>query len=327
MKILVDARWKGQHGIGRFASEVLKRFPAHDSLEGGLPLLHPLDPLWLSLMIRHSKPAVFFSPGFNPPWRSSTPFFFTIHDLIHLRFPGEGGNVKELYYKTVVLPAVGKARKVLTVSEFSKQEIIDWSGIPAERVSVVGGGVGGEFTPAGDSYSPGFPYLLYVGNRKPHKNIARMLRGFALSGTWPHVKLLLTGKPDAETMSLASALGIQEHIVFLGPVSDALLPVVYRGAVALLFTSLYEGFGLPAIEAMACGTPVVTSKVASLGEVVGEVGVFVDPLEVESIAVGIRRAIEDGHLRDTLRSQGVERVRRYSWERTAEKVIAVVANV
>ncbi|WP_238529980.1 glycosyltransferase family 4 protein [Thermus parvatiensis] len=113
-------------------------------------------------------------------------------------------------------------------------------------------------------------------------------------------------------------LGLEKHVVFAGTIPDELLPAYYRGALALILPSLYEGFGLPALEAMACGTPVVTSSVTSLPEVVGDAAVLVDPYDVESIAWGVRRVVEDSSLRKELRRKGLKRAKQFSWDKTAE---------
>lgn len=318
--ILVDIRSIGYHGIGRFAKEVCLRLPDSNVyfLKGPLQRLSPLDPLWLSFVLSKKRPSVFFSPDFSPPLWSPVPFVFTIHDLIHVKFPEETSISKKLYYNAIVKPAIHKAYYVLTVSSFSKNEIIDWSNVPETKVIVVGNGVGSEFTPRGEHYQPGFPYILYVGNLKPHKNFKKLLMAFAISNLFHDVKLVATGYPDKNTISLIKKLNINNSVYFAGVISDEMLSSYYRGAVALAFPSLYEGFGLPALEAMACGTPVVTSNVTALPEVVGDAAVLVDPYDVDSIAEGIRRVVEDSALRETLRRKGLERARQFSWDRTAE---------
>jgi glycosyltransferase involved in cell wall biosynthesis len=207
---------------------------------------------------------------------------------------------------------------VLTVSEFSKQEILEWAGLPEEKVLVVGNGVGSEFSPEGKRHVPGYPYLFYVGNFKPHKNLERLLKAFARSGLPGEVRLLCTGNPDEPSLRLIRDMGLENCVIFKGVIPDEELPAYYRGALALVFPSLYEGFGLPALEAMACGTPVVTSGITALPEVVGDAAVVVDPYDVESIAWGIRRVVEDNTLREELCRKGIERAKHFSWDRTAE---------
>lgn len=316
--ILADTRWIGFHGIGRFAREVIARIPHLSPLPASLPLLHPFEALWLSTLLLRMRPRVYFSPGFNPPLWSPVPVVFTIHDLIHLRFPEETNALKRAYYRFVVRPAAVRAYRVLTVSEFSRREILEWARLPEEKVVVVGNGVGPEFSPQGKRHEPGYPYVFYVGNTKPHKNFHRLLEAFARSELLGEVRLVCTGTPSQRVLGLIQELGLEQHVVFAGTIPDEELPAYYRGALALVFPSLYEGFGLPALEAMACGTPVVTSSVTSLPEVVGDAAVLVDPYDVESIAWGVRRVVEDSSLRKELRRKGLKRAKQFSWDKTAE---------
>ena len=322
--ILADHRWCGPHGIGRFAGEILRRLPALCPLPAPWPLLHPLEPARLAWMLGRLRPRVYFSPGFNPPLWSPVPCVFTLHDLIHLQCPAESSLTKQAYYRLLVRPAMRWASRVLTVSRYVKQELLAWSGVPGERVVVVGNGVGAPFGPAGPRHAPGYPYLFYAGNRKPHKNLSRLLQGYARSGRRGDVRLVLTGFPDVETHQRLAALGVADCVDYAGQLADAELAAYYRGAVALLCPSLYEGFGLAPLEAMACGTPVLTSNVTALPEVVGEAALLVDPYDVEAIAWGIQRLVQDSALRQDLVRQGLERARLFTWEQTARRVWQVV---
>jgi len=323
--ILLDARWldsggpRNVRGLARVGQEVVSRLPPLDRLEDGLPLLHPAEPLWLTGVLLARRPRLFYSPGFNVPPTCPTPFVFTVFDLIHLRVAEASSVTRRLYYRFHVRPAVRRARVVLTGSEYSRAEIVEWSGVEPERVVVIGCGAAARFVPGGDAYEPGFPYLLYVGNLKPHKNLARLIRAFARARERDSVRLLLTGDPQPQLASLVKAERLGDRVVFLGPVTDEQLPGLYRGAVALLFPSLYEGFGLPPLEAMACGTPVVSSTVTSLKEVVGDAAVAIDPLDVECIADAIDRVVADDDLRRDLSSRGLAQAAKFSWERSAQR--------
>lgn len=319
---LVDKRWVGPHGIGRFAREVAARLDHAESLSG-LPLLHPLEPFWISVRIWRRSPRVYFSPGFNPPLFSSVPFVFTLHDLIHLEVPEEASLPKRAYYRLLVKPAARRAFRVLTVSEYSRQRILDWAGLAPEQVIVVGNGVDAAFGPVGRRHSPGYPYVLYFWNGKPHKNAGRLLEAFARLPDG-QVRLLISSAPDLELRHQALRLGIAHRVVFAGGIPEAELPDYYRGALALAFPTLYEGFGLPALEAMACGAPVLTSNVTSLPEVVGDAAVLVDPYDVESIAEGLRRVVSDEQLRQDLRARGLVRAGQFSWDETGTRVRRVL---
>ncbi len=322
--ILYDARWVGNHGIGRFAGQLQKLLPNLIPFQAGRRPWHPLDTALLGAMLWHRRPALFFSPGCNPPIGWPYPFVFTLHDLHHLCVPEDSTVAKRAYYNYVIRPACHRAAFVLTVSEYSKNEIREWAGISDERIINVGNGVGLPFSPDGPKYDPGFPYLLYVGSRKPHKNLPRLLDAFAISGVHKDIRLVLSGDRDPELSAKLHRLRLKNQVVFVDLASDDLLADVYRGALGFLFPSLYEGFGLPPVEAMACGVPVLTSKVCSLPEVVGDGALLVDPNDVESIADGIRRLVNDHEFRAELRRKALLRVQQLSWHETARKTLQVL---
>jgi glycosyltransferase involved in cell wall biosynthesis len=322
--MLADHRWLGAHGIGRFAGEVLGRLPEFRPVPASWAPLHPLDSARLSWVLWRLRPKVYFSPGFNPPLWSPIPFVFTLYDLIHIRFPAEASLTKQVYYRLVVRPAIHRAYRVLTVSMYTKQEILAWAGVPDEHVVVVGCGVGSVFCPEGRRYAPGYPYIFYVGNRKPHKNLVRLLQGFARSGLRKDIRLILTGAPEVALGQEINIAKLQDRVIYAGQLTDTDLAAYYRGALALVCPSLYEGFGLPPLEAMACGTPVVTSNLTALPEVVGDAAVLVDPCNVEAIAWGIQRVVEDSMLRQALYYKGLARAKQFTWEQTAERVWQVL---
>ena len=321
-KILVDGRWHGPHGIGRFATEVIRRLPEVSVLQGGTPVLHPFEPMWLSARILRERPSVYFTPGFNPPLSCDIPFVFMIYDLIHLHVPEETGWSKAFYYNLYLKRAARRAFKVLTVSEYSRKTILDWTKLPPERVMVVGAGVGQAFGPFGEIYSPGYKYLLYVGTHKPHKNIPRMIEAFARAAIPASIRLVLTGEASTATVRAAAELG--GRVIFAGVVPERQLAAYYRGAVALLFPSLYEGFGIPPLEAMACGTPVITSNVTSLPEVTGSAALYVDPTDTEAIAKAVECIVTNANVVQTLKERGLERSRRFCWDAVATKVQRVL---
>ena len=331
--ILADGRWRGPHGIGRFATEVLARLPGVRLLEGGESLfLSPFDPIWISRKIRKERPRAYFTPAFNPPVFSPVPFVLTLHDLIHLKVPEEGSLLKHLYYERIVKPALFKAFRVLTISEWSKGEILAWSGLPGERVVVAGNGVGPSFSPEGPRHALGYPYFLYVGNRKPHKNLSLLFSAFSRARLPREFRLLLSGKPDADMGDHLKRLGIEERVVFLGAIPEGSLPSVYRGAVALLFPSRIEGFGLPVLEALACGSRVLASRIPAVVEGAGEAATLLSPEDPEAWSDSMERIAEtigDGKVEEpcegnALREAGLARARLYSWDRVGERVGAVL---
>jgi glycosyltransferase involved in cell wall biosynthesis len=302
LMIHYDPRWSGPHGIGRFSDEVVSRLEDARPLRTGVARLSPLDPLATTLAVARLRSGVYFTPGFNPPLRAPLPFVFCIHDLIHLRFAAESTSVRRLYYRLVVRPAAQRATRILTVSAHARGEILEWTGLPEERVAVAGNGVAGAFVAEGPRHDPGYPYFLFVGRRVAHKNVERLLAAHA-----------------------AARCGREIRLLFAEGLGDAELAAHYRGAVALAFPSLYEGFGLPIVEAMACGTPVLTSAATAMPETAGEGNaLLVDPGSVEAIAGGLDRLAEDTALRARLRERGLERAKAFSWTEVAAKVGGVL---
>jgi glycosyltransferase involved in cell wall biosynthesis len=325
--ILYDARWIGYQGIGRFAEEVLAALPFLTRFSSSRPPSGALDPLFLSAVLFKECPRLFFSPGYNSPAIARKPFVFTLHDLHHLCVPDNSNELKRAYYRYCIRPACHRAARVLTVSDYSKGEIIKWAGVSEDKIVNVGNGVGSPFVPAGAAYQPGYPYLLYVGSRKPHKNLSRLLEAFAISGVARDVRLVLSGGPDKPLKVKAAQLGLGEAIQFVSAPSTEKLAELYRGALAFVFVSYYEGFGLPPIESMACGTPVLASNVCSLLEVLGDAGLLVSPYDVDEIAQQIRLLVEDSALRRELKERGLSRATKFSWDQTAKKTRAVLESV
>jgi glycosyltransferase involved in cell wall biosynthesis len=325
-KILVDGRWEGNHGIGRFSHEILSRLKNCEILREGPKPLSLNNLVWLPHYLRKNqrKYKLYFNPGFNPILFSSIPYIFTLHDLTHLYVPGKHAFIKKMYYDFFTKPSAKRALKIITVSDYSKKNIIEWANIPEEKIVVVGNGISSCFGMKGNIHQPGYPYFLHVGNTKPHKNVARLVQAFASAKIDSEMRLILTGNMTEELEKIIHDKKLEKRIVLSGTLSDEKLAEYYRGARAFLFPSLYEGFGIPVIEAMACGTPVLTSNTTSLPEVAGDAAVLVDPNQVESISAGIEKISYDETLRATLIAKGLERIKLFSWEKTARKVQEVL---
>jgi len=322
--IYADQRRIGDHGIGRFAREVL----AHLNYRP-IPLVSdpdsPLDSWRLTRALSGlTRNDLFFSPGYNPPLSCPAPFIFTIHDLNHLDRKENSSPLKRLFYATIVMRATHRASKVLTVSEFSRGRIIEWSGVSPEKVVNVRCGVGPEYHPDVPPYELPFPYLVCVSNRKLHKNEFRQVEAFSKSGLSNDIRLVFTGEPTTELVNCIERNHVTQSVHFVGRVPEANLPSLYRSAAALVFVSLYEGFGLPVLEAMACGTPVVTSNTSALPEVAGDAALLVDPTSVEQIAHAMKCIMDDTSLRKRLRETGLQQAARFSWENTITSVQEVI---
>ncbi len=320
MRLLIDDRWLGPTGIGRFASEVIRRLQQRPDLEvigvrSQWRLGDPLTPLRLQKEISRVKPDVFWSPSFMPPLAPKLPFIFTIHDLLHLRYHTRA---HVAYYNLVIRPLAYRASKIITVSEFARTEIVNWLNIDPSRVVVAHNAVSRGFTATGPRLQLDRPYILYIGNRRKHKNIKRLIKAFGISNLAKDFALALNGPWDRSLFEFAKDIGVEDHIRFLGVIPEPDLPAVYRGATIFVYVSLYEGFGIPPLEAMACGVPVVTSNTTALPEVVDNAALLVDPESEESIAIAMQRLATDEALSAELRRRGVERARFFSWDRTAD---------
>ena len=322
MNVCFDDRWIGPHGIGRFAREVASRC-------GFLPLklsskpLDLLDPWRLRQVLLNRQPFHFFSPGFNAPLGSPCSFSLTIHDLIHLEVEDERSLAKRLYYRMVVLPAVHRADVVFTVSEYSRHKIAQWSGVGLKRIVVAGNGVSDLFSPEGQGWAWHKPYLLYVGNQKPHKNVEGLVQGYAASKLSAEVDLLLTGTLSKSVASVIAQCGVVDKVRALGLVPEQDLPRLYRGAFALVMPSRYEGFGLPVIEAMASGIPVLSSDQTSLPEIGGKAVAYFSPDDGESLVQGLDNFQNESY-RLRLRTAGLARAKSFDWETVAARVAGAI---
>ena len=325
--IYADQRWIGNHGIGRFARHVLAAFDYQPVPLNSNPAA-PFDSWFLARALRKlERTDLFFSPGYNTPLFCRAPFVFTIHDLAHIFCRESRKPQIQLYYATLMQRACRCAARILTVSEFTRNQIISWSGISDEKVVSVGNGVDPAFRPEGDLYGLPFPYLLSVSNRKPHKNEFRIVEAFAKADLDPKIHLVFTGLPTAKLSRWIQAQGVRPRVEFVGGLDEEKLPGMYRGAEALIFPSLYEGFGLPIVEAMACGTPVLTSNITAMPETAGDAALLVDPRSVEEIARGMDRVVSLSGLRQDLRTKGLKRAAQFSWARTAATAREVIQSV
>lgn len=323
---LFDSRWEGPHGIGRFSAELLRRLDGFQRVDlPGRPS-DAVDPWRLGAYLRRLRPGMFFSPGYNAPIRADCPFFFCLHDLNHLN-PGEPRSAaKRAYYRFIVRPAVSRARRVLTVSEFSRREICAWAATDPDRVVNVGNGVSETFRDQGTVFNAGDrPYFLHVGGCRPHKNLARVLLAWSTRPALRECRLICLGEPTEAIRRSIVRLGLEGRVEFVGSVPDERLAELYRGAAGLIFVSLYEGFGLPIAEAMACGCPVVTSSVASMPEVAGGAAILADPRDVCAIAAQCERLAQDADLRKSLRARGIARARAFRWDDVAARVRQAIA--
>ncbi|NOZ27369.1 MAG: glycosyltransferase family 4 protein [Chloroflexi bacterium] len=232
--------------------------------------------------------------------------------------------------------SVLRARRIIADSFSTRDDLVQTWNIPSERISVVHVGVEKVYRPAPPEAVEAFRrrrglperFVLYLGTLEPRKNVIAAVEAFArwIQATGDRTTWLILGGAKGwyyeQIFSRVQELGITDRVRFPGYIPSAELPDWYRAAEVFLYPSLYEGFGLPPLEAMACGTPVITSNTSSLPEVVGDAALKVDPHDVEAIAEALARLLEDADLRRQLREAGLERARLFSWERTARETIA-----
>jgi glycosyltransferase involved in cell wall biosynthesis len=278
------------------------------------------------------------SPHYVRPLLCTTRSVVTIHDCIHLLFPQYLPNRMAYRYARFVMgSAVARSAVVFTVSQASRNDILRfYPGTDPEKVRVVPNAIDAELLEdpgeeekerVRERYQIRGRFLLYAGNIKPHKNLERLITAFSLlrrRGGHDDVRLVIVGSAEenkyAALRRTAEITGVRNEVRFFGFVPDRTLSALYRLASVFAFPSLYEGFGLPPLEAMACGTPVVTSKLSSLPEVVGDAAVFVDPWSVEDIADGLGRALSNESLRAELRAKGLARATAFSWEKSVKAI-------
>jgi glycosyltransferase involved in cell wall biosynthesis len=259
----------------------------------------------------------------------------TVHDLIFIREPEIVPPGWLAFTKKRIGYAMRKADAIITISEFSKSEILDVYKIPEGRVRVIHNGVGKEFFPRTEGieqlkqeYGIRNRYFLYVGAVEPRKNLVNLLNAFqglqpSLRDAYQLVVAGVTRYKDKELFRRVAELGLENEVVFTGRVPQEILPLLYSGAEIFIYPSLFEGFGMPPLEAMACGTPVIASNRTSVPEVLGDAALFVDPLNPAEITQSIKEILSDSSLRETCRQKGIERARLFSWERNAELTVSL----
>ncbi len=263
----------------------------------------------------------------------------TVHDMTFMRLPGRYPPARRLYMQATTRAAAKIADAIIVPSRAVRDDVIRYLRVPASRLHVVYEAAAPRFQPTGAAAAADVArrhgvdgaYVLSVGSLEPGKNRARLFRAMRrLRDSGVDVPLLVAGqrawKYEAE-LALVDQLGMTDRIIFPGYVADADLPALYSAATAFAFPSLYEGFGLPVLEAMACGTPVLTSNISATAEVAGVAAILVDPASVDAIADGLRRLLTEPDLRADLRERGFARAAEFSWRRAADKTHAVYAQV
>ncbi|NWF79961.1 MAG: glycosyltransferase family 4 protein [Chloroflexi bacterium] len=299
----------------------------------------PLPRLWtharLGPALVHDRPALLFVPAHVIPLLHPAASVVTIHDLGYLAFPEAHTARRRLELELSTRWNLRAARRVIAISQATRDDLVRQYGADPARVAVVHHGVSAGFQPVADPalraaararHGLDAPYFLYVGTIQPRKNLVRLIEAFARAAV-PGMLLALAGRRgwlSAPIERRAAELGLGERVRFLGYLPDTDLPALLGDATAFVFPSLYEGFGMPVLEAMACGAPVLTSSTSALPEVAGNAALLVDPHDTAAMADALGRLAADEALRAELRARGYARAALFTWERCARATLAVL---
>jgi len=302
----------------------------------------------LNLYLKRPRPDVFFTPTHYAPRFCPAPSVISIMDLSFFKFPEMFKKKDLVQLKSWTAYSVKNATKILTISQASKNDIIRYYKVPEEKVVVTYPGLGQKLATTETwkimentkkikkKYGIEGDYILYVGTLQPRKNLSRLIEAFGKLKTQnlpagrqgSKLKLVIAGKKGwlyEDIFQKVKDLDLEKYVIFTGFVPDKDLPALYQGAKCFVLVSLYEGFGIPVLEAMSLGCPVVISNVSSLPEVGGKAAIYVDPYSVKDIARGIKEALELNDAdRQNLVKKGLEQVKKFSWEKCAKETLRVL---
>ena len=304
------------------------RWPTHQA---------PVRVVWEQCLqpgvLRRIEADLAHGPVFVGPLGATCPVVLTIHDLSFIRFPALFRPSHRLYLSVFARLSARRARRLIAVSSHAAAEAKRLLGVPQKQIDVVHNGVDSSFRPlsaqeiAAFRRRKGLPerYLLHIGTLEPRKNLVRLVEAFGRLCDSEMCLVLAGGKgwDYRELFAKVEDLHLGSKVTFAGYVPNEELPLFYNAAHALVYPSLYEGFGLPVLEALACGTPVLTSNTSSLPEIAGDAAELVDPYSIDAIAAGMRRLMRDEVLRQELRERGLARARQFSWQRAAQETTRV----
>lgn len=293
------------------------------------------EQFWLAIELKRKHIDVFHGPSFVAPFFTSCKIIITIHDLAFLTYPESFTLENKLYFTVFLKHSIKQASRIIADSHATKKDIIQYFHVPENKIRVIHLGVDAIFSRQPDApeflktkYSLHQPYILFAGLITPRKNLERILTAFAdfkSKYKTQHIFVIVGEKGWLydSVFALIKKLGIEKDIRYIGHVPDEELPFFYSAADMLTFPSLYEGFGLPILEAMACGCPVITSKVSSMPEVAGRAALLIDPFSVAEIADAMKSLVFDSELRSKLIEAGFKRAKQFPWQKTAEATFKV----
>jgi glycosyltransferase involved in cell wall biosynthesis len=324
-------------GMQRYGLEMTRRFGSDvDVVRPHRPLRGAEGHLWEQLYLpAASRGRLLWSPNNTGPLAVSRQVC-TIHDIIPIDRPEWFSAQFSAWYQWLLPKLVHRVQHIIAISDFTRRRLVQRLGVAPGKITVVWNGVDAQFNPQPEQAIEGMRaalgirsprYLLASGSRDPRKNLVRLLEAWErILPVMPEdLELVLIGREESSLVfATAKASEIPERVRFAGYVKQEQLPALYSGALALVYPSLYEGFGLPPLEAMACGTPVVTSSTTSLPEVVGDAAVLVDPANTDAIAEGMMRIVDCANLRGELREAGLARAREITWDWSAKQTMRVL---
>jgi glycosyltransferase involved in cell wall biosynthesis len=328
MIVYADLRYPDKTGVGVFKQEILHRAPAWiDVIDLNVKgrIGSPFSPVAISkaLARKRATDGIFFSPGFMPPAWCSVPSIVTVHDLQHLHFYSK---FHVAYYELILKRLYRRCRNIICVSQHARNEFLNWSGISGDRVVAVHNGVSDVFRIGAGGIGFNFSYIFFPGNHRIYKNKVRLLQAYAASALpRKDVHLVFTGHPVKFLLREAEKCGVSPLLHFMGDVSTEELLKLYKGALLVAYVSLHEGFGLPILEAMAAGVPVLVSNTTAMPEVAGDAAMLVNPYSVNDIIHGLNTLAFDESERKLRTRLGMERARSFTWDAAAEKIWAVIA--
>lgn len=328
--VYADLRWPRMTGIAQVQAACCDAAPSHIrliDLRVHSSLGSPAAPLAVARALQriHAGDGVFWNPGFLPPLWARIPSVVTVHDLTHRLFYSR---LHRAYYDIVLKPLYRQCDAIICVSEFTRDTFLAWSKMTPEKVHVVLNGVSPEYAANSETLNLPYSYVLYPGNHRPYKNLARLLEAYAHSRLPQNdVHLVLTGQIHPGLQSQSEALGIAERVHFCGWLDVPDLPKLYRGALAIVYISLYEGFGLPIVEGMASDVPVMTSNISSMPEIAGDAALVVDPYSIPEITEGLNTLALDNTVRRELIARGAARVSQFAWKDSAARLWEIIDSV
>ena len=295
----------------------------------------PWEQTVLPMKLKRERIDVFHGPGFVAPFIKTCSQVVSILDMTFDLLPQRHSLVKRIYFQNMIPSMVKRSDQVITISESSKRDILDFVRVEPEKISVTPLGVDSRFKPVTDKarllnirekYDLPREFILFVGVIEPRKNLKSLLAAYEAGSLSDRFDLVLAGSLGWDYSGLIEKISnsrLRASIRMPGYVDDGDLPALYSTAAVFVYPSLYEGFGLPVLEAMACGAPVITSSISSLPEVTGDTAILVDPNDASALGSALQRMLEDQELREDFAKRGWERAKLFTWARTAETTLEV----